>query len=296
MSGRILSVCLDDYCGADLALDFPEDDPVTERAGMLVVAGDSGSGKTALLDGLAFALGRLDLLAESYGRHGPGKVSVTVDVDGVRGGWTAVPCKMLPAEAEDVWPQRRRDTRVAYFSDRRRARAHDVMGRLSDQIVERRWRRRSQLASLSLAFQSFVGAAWEIDTMPEADRIDSGFVAVVRHGPMPGGVESLEGLRRAGVEAMPVSHLPAGWAACLGLLCCVAMPLDGPLDVLLIDEIERHLHPTWHCGIVEAIRSLSPTTQIVATTHSPYILDAVARGERVELRRGDGPWDDVEGR
>lgn len=295
MSARILSVRLDGYQGADLALDFPEDDPVMERAGMLVVAGESGSGKTALLDGLAFALGRDDLLAEHYGRHGPGKVSVTVDVDGVRGGWTAVPCKMLPPEAEDVWPERRRDTRVAYFSDRRRTRAHDVMGRLSDQIVERRWRRRSQLASLSLAFQSFVGAAWEIDTMPEADRIDSGFVAVVRRGPMPAGVESLEGLRRAGVEARPVSHLPAGWAACLGLLCSVAMPPDGPLDVLLIDEIERHLHPTWHYSIVEAIRSLSPTTQIVATTHSPRILDAVAEHERVELRRGDGPWDGVKG-
>lgn len=295
MSGRILSVCLDDYCGADIVLDFPEDDPVMERAGMLVVAGESGAGKTALLDGIAFALGRDDLLAEHYGRHGPGKVSVTVDVDGVRGGWTAVPCKMLPTEAEDVWPQRRRDTRVAYFSDRRRAREHDVVGRLSKLLVLRKWRDRSQFAAVASAFQAFVGTAWEVDTMPAEDRIDSGFVAVVRHGPMPGGVESLEGLRRAGVEAMPVSHLPAGWAACLGLLCCVAMPLDGPLDVLLIDEIERHLHPTWHGSIVEAIRSLSPTTQIVATTHSPYILDAVAENERVELRRGDGPWDTVKG-
>lgn len=248
-----------------------------------------------LLDGLAFGLGRLDLLAEHYGRHGPGKVSVTADVDGVRGGWTAVPCEMLPPEADDVWPQRRRDTRVAYFSDRRRTRAHDVMGRLSDQIVARRWRRRSQLAAVSSAFQAFVGTAWEIDTMPAADSIDSGFVAVVRRGPMPAGVESLEGLRRAGVEAMPVSHLPAGLAACLELLCCVAMPPADPLDVLLVDEIERHLHPTWHRSIVEALRSLSPTTQIVATTHSPYILDAVAESERVELRRSGGPWDDVNG-
>lgn len=295
MSARILNVRLDGYQGADLALDFPEDDPVMERAGMLVVAGESGAGKTVLLDGLAFALGRDDLLADNYGRHGPGKVSVTVDVDGVRGGWTAVPCEMLPPEADDVWPQRRRDTRVAYFSDRRRARGHDVMGRLSKLLVLRKWRDKSQFAAVSSAFQSFVGTAWEIDTMPAADRIDSGFVAVVRRGPMPAGVESLEGLRRAGVEAMPVSHLPAGWAACLGLLCCVAMPPADPLDVLLVDEIERHLHPTWHRSIVEALRSLSPTTQIVATTHSPYILDAVAESERVELRRGGGPWDTVKG-
>lgn len=45
--------------------------------------------------------------------------------------------------------------------------------------------------------------------------------------------------------------------------------------LLLIDEIETHLHPKWQKSILQIIRSLFPNLQIILTTHSPFILSSL---------------------
>lgn len=45
--------------------------------------------------------------------------------------------------------------------------------------------------------------------------------------------------------------------------------------LLLIDEIENHLHPRWQKSILGIIRSLFPNLQIILTTHSPFILSSL---------------------
>ncbi len=50
--------------------------------------------------------------------------------------------------------------------------------------------------------------------------------------------------------------------------------LNSP-GVLLIDEIENHLHPRWQKSILGIIRKLFPNLQIVLTTHSPFILSSL---------------------
>jgi hypothetical protein len=42
--------------------------------------------------------------------------------------------------------------------------------------------------------------------------------------------------------------------------------------LLLIDEIETHLHPKWQKKILGIIRRLFPNLQIILTTHSPFIV------------------------
>ena len=39
--------------------------------------------------------------------------------------------------------------------------------------------------------------------------------------------------------------------------------------ILLIDEIENHLHPTWQRRVIPALLKHFPSLQIFATTHSP---------------------------
>lgn len=46
----------------------------------------------------------------------------------------------------------------------------------------------------------------------------------------------------------------------------------GILGVLLIDEIETHLHPKWQKKILGIIRCLFPNLQIILTTHSPFVV------------------------
>ena len=45
--------------------------------------------------------------------------------------------------------------------------------------------------------------------------------------------------------------------------------------VLLIDEIENHLHPKWQKGILGIIRKHFPNLQIILTTHSPFVVSSV---------------------
>ncbi len=50
--------------------------------------------------------------------------------------------------------------------------------------------------------------------------------------------------------------------------------------VLLIDEIETHMHPKWQKKIVGIIRHFFPNLQIILTTHSPFVV-ASTDGARI---------------
>lgn len=51
-------------------------------------------------------------------------------------------------------------------------------------------------------------------------------------------------------------------------------PLEAP-GILLIDEIELHLHPQWQQKIIPNLRAVFPKTQIIVATHSPQVLTTV---------------------
>lgn len=60
-------------------------------------------------------------------------------------------------------------------------------------------------------------------------------------------------------------------------------PLQAP-GILLIDEIELHLHPRWQQRIIPSLRSIFPNTQLVVTTHSPQVLTTVEKEKILILR------------
>jgi predicted ATP-binding protein involved in virulence len=45
--------------------------------------------------------------------------------------------------------------------------------------------------------------------------------------------------------------------------------------VLLIDEVDMHLHPSWQQLVIEQLREAFPSLQMVLTTHSPHVLSTV---------------------
>lgn len=51
-------------------------------------------------------------------------------------------------------------------------------------------------------------------------------------------------------------------------------PTDAVLapGLVLVDEIDSHLHPKWQRQIMPLISQLLPETHIIATTHSPFVL------------------------
>ena len=57
--------------------------------------------------------------------------------------------------------------------------------------------------------------------------------------------------------------------------------------ILLIDEIENHLHPTWQRRVIPALLEHFPGLQIFATTHSPFVVAGLKAGQ-VHLLERDG--------
>lgn len=48
-------------------------------------------------------------------------------------------------------------------------------------------------------------------------------------------------------------------------------PLEGQ-GIVLIDEVELHLHPKWQQEVVPRLRAVFPNIQFIITTHSPIVL------------------------
>ena len=57
--------------------------------------------------------------------------------------------------------------------------------------------------------------------------------------------------------------------------------------ILLIDEIENHLHPTWQRRVIPALLEHFPGLQIFATTHSPFVVAGLKAGQVHLLKRDE---------
>ena len=71
----------------------------------------------------------------------------------------------------------------------------------------------------------------------------------------------------------------------------IANPIrDNPLDgegIILIDEIDLHLHPKWQRMIVPKLLKLFPNCQFIVSTHSPHVLTHV-RSKSLYLLKQEG--------
>ena len=99
-------------------------------------------------------------------------------------------------------------------------------------------------------------------------------------------------------EELALDQLSGGYRIVLALAADLARRmaqgnphLDDPLEseaVVLIDEVELHLHPQWQQRILVDLRRTFPNTQLIVSTHSPQVLTTVPPEQIVDLRREDG--------
>ena len=99
-------------------------------------------------------------------------------------------------------------------------------------------------------------------------------------------------------EELALDQLSGGYRIVLALAADLARRkaqgnphLDDPLGseaVVLIDEVDLHLHPQWQQRILIDLRRTFPNTQFIVSTHSPQVLTTVPPEQIVDLRREDG--------
>lgn len=88
-----------------------------------------------------------------------------------------------------------------------------------------------------------------------------------------------------GKQRLEVNQLSDGEKCTLAMIgdlarrLALANPsLDNPLEgegVVLIDEIDLHLHPAWQREIINRLQTTFPNIQFILTTHSPQVLGEI---------------------
>lgn len=108
-------------------------------------------------------------------------------------------------------------------------------------------------------------------------------------------------------HAQPFDNLSAGQRMMLALVADIAIkavtqnafllpsdelgPEDAPLPrllqqtpgIVLVDELDVHLHPRWQRHVIEDLRTTFPQIQFIATTHSPFLIQSLRPGELINL-------------
>ena len=56
--------------------------------------------------------------------------------------------------------------------------------------------------------------------------------------------------------------------------------------VVLIDELDLHLHPTWQRHVIEDLRTTFPGLQFICTSHSPFLIQSLRSGEELLMLEG----------
>lgn len=90
-------------------------------------------------------------------------------------------------------------------------------------------------------------------------------------------------------SGIPAHAVSEGTLLTLGLLTVVLGPKERRPQLILVDELERGLHPRAVADLVSNLRKVleeNPGQQIVATTHSPFVLNSLEPTE-VWLTAGD---------
>ncbi len=55
--------------------------------------------------------------------------------------------------------------------------------------------------------------------------------------------------------------------------------------IVLIDEMDVHLHPKWQWNVIEALQKTFPNVQFIATTHSPILIAACQKGHLIFMEK-----------
>lgn len=100
-------------------------------------------------------------------------------------------------------------------------------------------------------------------------------------------IDRIEGNQRRSLQTMQLSD---GYRTTLALVADLARrmiqanpfsyALGNTLDlpgVVMIDEIDLHLHPEWQQVILQQLQQAFPNIQFIVTTHSPQVLSTVKR-------------------
>ncbi len=106
-----------------------------------------------------------------------------------------------------------------------------------------------------------------------------------RHGRLP--VSSLsDGIRNMIGLVADIAHRAVRLNPLLGAAAALTTP-----GIVMIDEVDMHLHPEWQQVVLHSLLQAFPAMQFIVTTHSPQVLTGLPKKNiRLLEQKSDGTW------
>lgn len=93
-------------------------------------------------------------------------------------------------------------------------------------------------------------------------------------------------------------YLSSGFKSLIILILGIIMEIEfrfGDLDIkvedfdgiIIIDEIDVHLHPTWQAQILDVLKKIFPKVQFFVSTHSPHVIQSLPPNQLIALEKVD---------
>lgn len=272
-----------------LEIDFPEKRVESGNAACIMILGENATGKSSILEAMTLALSGTDLTNQlklrprDYVRIpasgetasiAPARVTVefyegaraelTIAPHGTRFEGTAAPMANIQAYGS---------RRFFLKGRRRRARSGGIRGMFDPLWVLPHpdlWLRtlnEDQFRQVVRSLRDVLSLTDDRDFLRDPDdgvvitsKDSSEQISIERHS---------EGYRSLFATAVDIMRGMMG----------TAPDLSEARGVVLIDEIETHLHPRWKMRIMAALRTALPQVQFIATTHDPLCLRGMENGE-----------------
>lgn len=279
-----------------LTFELPPRRPDSSTAACLMLLGENATGKSTILEAVTLALvgadtaNRLGLKPKDYIRRlDPRHSARDLEPASVRIEFYEGPSVELfvpvNGEAFEGSPEPSANV-LAYGSRRfflkgrrRRARSGGIRGLFDPMWVLPHpdlWLRTLE----SHQFDQVARALREVLTLPdEAElHLDKETGVTIRTGEFEVSIEQhSDGYRSLFGTAVDIMHGMMGAAA----------DLSEARGVVMIDEIETHLHPRWKMRVMTALRKALPQVQFLVTTHDPLCLRGLGNGEVQVMIRDD---------
>ncbi|MGL4695162.1 AAA family ATPase [Enterococcus larvae] len=91
-----------------------------------------------------------------------------------------------------------------------------------------------------------------------------------------------------------LEYLSSGYKTCLFMILGIITEIefryyDNKINIeeyeglVLIDEIDLHLHPIWQSKIIQILKNTFPNVQFIITSHSPHVIQNLAADEIIAL-------------
>jgi predicted ATPase/5-methylcytosine-specific restriction endonuclease McrA len=271
----------------DASIGFPE--PTNERAPCLVLIGENASGKSTILQAIALALAGAD---EATKRVDARRVLTRGASEG------EIVLEFWDNDAKVGLAYRRGDR--AFFGTSRPSATVRAFGALRH--MERRNRRREAETDRHARIQELIRPISRIEFPDrwllglDTERFNAAARALIGLLPVQAGTVLTRTTRSVqfslGSDTTRLNRASAGYQTVVGMAVEIMKlvfefweTLESASAVVLIDELDAHLHPRWKMRIMQALRDAFPNIQFIGSTHDPLVLRGLRNHEIALVKR-----------